>query len=96
MYGVIVTMTVRDGERDAFEDLVKGLAAAVKAQEPGNLSYHILRSRTEPSNYRIVEIYASKEAFKLHLGADYVRNANSQVLKTLTGTPEAEVLEVVA
>ena len=96
MYGVVVTMIVGDDQRDAFEDLVKGLAAAVKAHEPGNLSYHILRSRTEPTHYRIVEIYVSKEAFKLHLGADYVRNANPQVLKTLTGTPAAEVLEVIA
>jgi quinol monooxygenase YgiN len=96
MYGVVVTMTVRDDQREAFEDLVRGLAVAVRANEPGNLSYHMLRSRTEPTNYRIVEIYASKEAFKLHLSANYVRDANPEVLRTLTGTPEVEVLEVIA
>ena len=96
MYGIVVTMTVRDERREAFEDLVRALAAAVKANEPGNLSYHILRSRTAPGNYRIVEIYASKDAFKSHLNASYVREANPLVLATLIGTPEAEVLEVIA
>jgi quinol monooxygenase YgiN len=43
-----------------------------------------------------VEIYASKDAFKSHLNASYVREANPLVLATLIGTPEAEVLEVIA
>jgi quinol monooxygenase YgiN len=96
MYSIIVTMTVRDDRLGEFEVLVKALAAAVKANEPGNLAYRVLRSRSAPSKYRIVEIYQSKEAFKLHLAADYVRQANPEVLKTLVGAPEAEVAEVIA
>jgi quinol monooxygenase YgiN len=96
MYGIIVTMTVRDEQRGAFEGLVQALAAAVKSHEPGNLEYRILRNRAAPTSYRIVEIYASKEAFKRHLAADYVRNTTPLVQNTLSGPPEVEVVEVVA
>jgi quinol monooxygenase YgiN len=96
MYGIIVTMTVRDDQREAFEGLVKALAAAVKTHEPGNLDYRILRNRAAPESYRIVEIYSSKEAFKQHLAADYVRNTNPLVQKTLSAAPQVEAIEVVA
>jgi quinol monooxygenase YgiN len=96
MYGLIVTMKVREAQRAGFEHLVSALALAVKASEPGNLVYHVCRSRADPETYRIVEIYASKDAFKTHLAKDYVQQANPEVLKTLTGNPEVEVLEIVA
>jgi quinol monooxygenase YgiN len=96
MYGIFATMTILDEEQEAFEALMSALAAAVRANEPGNLSYHILRSRTQPTAYRIVEIYESKEAFKRHLSASHVRDANSKVLRTLKGAPQIEVVEVLA
>jgi len=96
MYSLFVTMMVLDDERAAFEELMKALAAAVKANEPGNLGYHVLRSRAQPAKYRVVEIYASKEAFKQHLSADYVLVANSKVLKTLSCAPEVEAVDVLA
>jgi quinol monooxygenase YgiN len=94
MYGFLVTMTILENERAAFEDSMNALAAAVKANEPGNLAYHILRDRTQPTKYRILEIYASKEAFRQHLSADYVQHANSQMNKILHGAPEVEALDV--
>jgi quinol monooxygenase YgiN len=59
MYGVTVSLTVREGQREAFEKLIKSLVGEVKAHEPQNLVYHVLRSRAQPNNFRIVEIYAS-------------------------------------
>jgi len=95
MYSVIVTMTVRPEEREAFERALTALAASVKADEPGALCYHVLRSRDHPSRYRVLEIYASKEAFKAHLNSAHVVKANPEVQKTLATTPELEVLETV-
>jgi quinol monooxygenase YgiN len=96
MYGFHVTMTILDDERAAFEALMNALAAEVKANEPGNLAYHILRDRSQPTTYRIVEIYASKEAFKQHLSADYVQQANSKVTKILNGPAQAVAVDVLA
>ena len=49
MYSIIVTMTVRDDRHGEFEVLIKALAAAVRANEPGNLAYGVLRSRSAGS-----------------------------------------------
>jgi quinol monooxygenase YgiN len=95
MYSVIVTMTVRPEEREAFERSLRELAACVKADEPGAVCYHVLRSRDHPTRYRVLEIYASKDSFKAHLNAPHVLKANPQVQKTLAAAPELEVLEIV-
>jgi quinol monooxygenase YgiN len=96
MYGVTVTMTVREGQREIFEILLKKLAEAVRIHEPQNLVYNVLRSRTQPNNFRIVEIYASKEAFKAHIGAGYVNELNPAIQATLADAAQMEMLDVVA
>jgi quinol monooxygenase YgiN len=96
MYGVTVTMTVREGQREAFEKLIKTLIEAVQAHEPHNLAYHVLRSRTQPNNFRIVEIYASKEAFKTHLGAAYVSELNPAIQATLEAAAQIEMVDILA
>ena len=96
MYSVTVTMNVKPGHEATFEDLMRGLASAVRANEPENVAYHILRVRNEPTKYRVVEIYRSKDAFKTHLGAPYIQKANPDVLKILSSPPEIEPTEVVA
>ncbi len=96
MYSVTVTMSVQPGQEATFEALMKGLAENVHANEPDNVAYHILRVRNEPTKYRVVEIYRSKDAFKVHLGAPYIQKANPDVLKTLSAPPEIEATEVVA
>jgi quinol monooxygenase YgiN len=95
MYGLIVSLSVQEDQRDVFEALVQGIARAVSANEPDNVAYHVLRTRAQPNEYRIVEIYRSKDAFKSHLGADYVTGTNAEVLKTLTGNPRVDVMEIV-
>jgi len=96
MYSLIVTMIVREADRAEFERQVSSLAARVRAQEPGALAYHVLRSRAEPTKYRVVEIYASKDAFKLHLASEHVRAASPAMQALLCGTAEVEVMEPVA
>jgi quinol monooxygenase YgiN len=96
MYGVTVTMTVREGRREIFEQLIKTLVEAVKAHEPQNLAYHVLRSRTQPNCFRIVEIYASKEAFKAHIGAGHVSELNAAIQATLESGTQMEMVDVLA
>jgi quinol monooxygenase YgiN len=96
MYGVTVIMTVKEEQREIFEKLMKTLVEAVKAHEPQNLAYHVLRSRTQPNNFRIVEIYASKEAFKAHIGAGHVNELNPAIQATLEGAALLEMVDVLA
>jgi quinol monooxygenase YgiN len=95
VYGLIVSLSVQEDQRAAFETLVQGIARAVGANEPDNVAYHVLRTRGQPNEYRIVEIYRSKEAFKSHLAADYVVGTNAEVRKTLLCNPRVEVMEIV-
>jgi len=94
MYGATVTMTVREEQREIFEKFMKTLVEAVRAHEPQNLAYHVLRSRTQPNNFRIVEIYASKDAFKTHVGAAYVRELNPAIQATLEIDALLEMVDV--
>jgi quinol monooxygenase YgiN len=96
MYGVTVTMTVKEGQREVFEKLMMTLVQAVKAHEPKNLVYHVLRSRNQPNNFRIVEIYASKEDFKAHIGAGYVNELNPAIQATLQSAAQMEMVDVLA
>lgn len=93
MYAVVVTMQVLDERRPEFERLIGELADSVRQHERENIGYHLLRSRSAPCSYRIVEIYNSKEAFKLHLGAEYVRKANGAVQATLQSAAQMEVVD---
>ena len=44
--GVIATLTVAEGKNEAFEAVFADLAAAVRANEPGNVFYTLTRSRS--------------------------------------------------
>ena len=43
--GVVATLTVAEGKNAEFEAIFADLAAAVRANEPGNLFYTLTRSR---------------------------------------------------
>ena len=53
--GVIATLTVAEGKNEDFEAVFAELAAAVRANEPGNVFYALTRSRSNPQVYKVLE-----------------------------------------
>ena len=91
--GVIATLTVADGKNEAFEAVFAELAAAVRANEPGNVFYTLTRSRSNPQVYKVLERYVSQDAMNIHGSSDYFKAAGPKLAPCLAGAPEVEYLD---
>ncbi len=93
MIGVIATLKVQDGKGADLEAAFATLAAAVRANEPGNHAYQLCKSRTEPNTYKVLELYADQEALKAHGAADYFKAAGPALGAVLAAPPAIEYLD---
>lgn len=93
MIGVVAILKVRDGKAAEFEAAFTGLAAQVRANEPGNIAYQLCRSRTEPNTYKVLEIYKDEDALKAHGASEHFKAAGPALGATLAGRPEVEYLD---
>ena len=93
MIGVIATLRVQDGKAAEFERLFAGLAAQVRANEPGNIAYQLCRSRSEANTYKVLEIYRDEEALKAHGAAEHFKAAGPALGTVLAGRPDVEYLD---
>ena len=67
MIGLIARLKVKDGKADEFERAFAELAKIVNSDaEPGNLLYQLTKSRTDPSEYPVLELYADQTAVDAH------------------------------
>jgi quinol monooxygenase YgiN len=93
--GVIATLTVAEGKNDAFEAVFAELAAAVRANEPGNVFYTLTRSRSNPQVYKVLEQYTDQAALETHGASAHFRAAGPQLGPCLAGAPEIEYLDAI-
>ena len=95
MIGVVATLRVQDGKTAEFETLFTGLAAQVRAAEPGNIAYQLCRSRTETNSYKVLELYRDEDALKAHGASDHLKGAGAALGAVLAGRPEVEYLDAI-
>ena len=95
MIGIVATLKVQDGKNAEFEGVFRDLSKQVRANEAGCLMYQLTKSRTEPNTYKVLEMYASDEALKVHGSSDYFRAAGPGIGACLAGRPEIEYLDAV-
>lgn len=91
--GVIATLTVAEGQNDAFEAIFAELAAAVRGNEPGNVFYTLTRSRSNPQVYKVLEQYADQAALEAHGASAHFRAAGPKLAPCLAGAPDIEYLD---
>ncbi len=96
MIGVIATLKIQDGKAEDFEAVFRTLSAAVRANEPGNLCYQLTRSKTDPTIYKVLEVYADADALKAHGISDHFKAAGPGLGACLAGKPDIEYLDGVA
>jgi quinol monooxygenase YgiN len=95
MIGIIAVLRVKAGKAEEFERLFTALAEQVRANESGNITYQLCRSRTEPDTYKVMELYRDEEAVAAHRASAHFREAGPALGGVLEGGPEVELLDAV-
>ena len=89
--GIIATLRVQPGKEEAFEGVFAELAAAVRANEPGNSYYRLFRTG-ETGIYKVLECYDNQAALDAHRASDHFRSIGARLGPCLAGAPEIETL----
>lgn len=95
MIAVIATFEAEPGKEAELEESFRALGEKVRANEPGNSLYRVTRVKRAPQTYRVMELYADKDALKLHGGTDYFLAAFEQIKTLVSAEPVIEVLDVI-
>jgi quinol monooxygenase YgiN len=93
MIGAIAILRTKEGTAADFEAAFAKLAAAVRADEPGNLVYQLCRSRTEPGVYKVLEVYKDEDAVAAHRAAPHFKALGGALGPFMTGRAEVEQLD---
>ena len=93
--GIIATLKAQEGKEDEFEAVFRELAAAVRANEPGNKLYSVFRSRKDKGTYVVMEAYDNEDALQAHRKADHFRTAGPRIGATLAGPPDIHYLDAI-
>ncbi|MET0182067.1 MAG: putative quinol monooxygenase, partial [Caulobacterales bacterium] len=75
MSWLLATFNVQESRTAEFEGIMRDLITQVRANEPGTLTYTLVKSKKEPNTYIMIENYASREARDLHGNTDYFKAA---------------------
>ncbi|MDE2577281.1 MAG: antibiotic biosynthesis monooxygenase [Hyphomicrobiales bacterium] len=72
MLHLISTMTIRTGSADALLAAARTVIAETR-KEPGNISYDLLHSTTQPDIFVFLERWRDRAALDAHLQADHFK-----------------------
>ncbi|TWT09643.1 putative quinol monooxygenase [Reyranella sp. CPCC 100927] len=94
MLGIIATLTIKPGTNKDFEDTMGKLAAAVRANEPGNKLYAL--HKTDDANvYVMLERYDDQAALEAHRAAPHFKELGRKLGDYLAGRPDVKVMQEV-
>ena len=87
-YGLIVRFELLDGHEEAFDALTAETLTAIRAAEPGTLSYIVHTEPSSPAIRVFYELYRDEAAFAAHEEAAHVRRFLSERGQHLRREPE--------
>lgn len=91
--GIVATMKIQEGKNAEFEAFFTELAKQVRANEPGNLMYQLTKSRKDPQEYKVLELYTDQDAVSVHGQTEYFKAAGPKFAGVLAGRPDVELLD---
>jgi len=94
--GVVAILKVKPGEEATFEAAAKEAAAAVSANEAGNLQYDFFKHKSEESTYVVMERYADQAALDAHGQSDHFKKFAGGLAGVLAGAPTLHFLDPLA
>jgi quinol monooxygenase YgiN len=93
MIGIVATLKIQEGKNAEFEAAFKEAMAAVRANEPGNLFYELVKSRTDPTAYKVLEGYKDEAAIAAHRDSAHYKALGPKLGPCMAGRPEIELLD---
>ena len=95
MPGMIATLQIDPANDAQLEAAFATLSADVKKLEPGATLYQLVRSKTAPGVFKVLEIYASTDDMKAHGKSEHFRSAWPAIQKLLVAAPELDMFDTV-
>ncbi|MYD99526.1 MAG: antibiotic biosynthesis monooxygenase [Gammaproteobacteria bacterium] len=92
MIALLARLNVAPGKEKEFESVMLELAAAVRANEPGNQLYTLVK---DDDGYAVMELYDDDEALAAHGASDHFRAAGAKFAGLMAGRPELKRFEVI-
>ena len=92
MIALLARLNVAAGKEKEFESVMLELAAAVRANEPGNQLYTLVK---DDEGYAVMELYDDDEALAAHGASDHFRAAGAKFAGLMAGRPELKRFEVI-
>ena len=93
MIAVIAKLNVAEGKESEFETHMLGLAAQVRANEPGNEMYTLCKDGD--GNYVMLELYDTQESLDAHGKSEHFKAAGAGFRGLMAGAPEITRMEVI-
>ena len=93
MIGIFATLKIQDGKNAEFEAAFTEAMAEVRANEPGNLFYSLVKSRAEPNTYKVLEGYTDEAAIAAHRESAHFKALGPKLGPCLAGRPDVELLD---
>lgn len=96
MTAFIATMTVAEGKAEAFERLVAELSEIAHREEPGLITYEVLRGAEDTSAYVFYARFKDRDAFDFHQQADFHQRLVPPILACIEGEMDLQFFDWVA
>jgi quinol monooxygenase YgiN len=93
--GVIARLTIQPGKNAEFETIFAELQAAVAANETGSNFYALHKSRTNDSEYIVLEQYVDQAALDAHGASEHFKTIGAKMGSCLAGRPQIEAMDAV-
>ena len=93
MKAIIAKAKAQEGKEAEFQQVALEMAAAVKANEPGNQLYRL--GRTPSGEFLFVELYDDDEAMTAHSSAPHMMEIGPRLFGLMDGQPEMMIADIV-
>ena len=92
MIALLARLKVAEGKESQFETVMLELAAQVRANEPGNQLYTLVK---DDEGYAVMELYDDEEALKAHGASDHFKAAGAKFAGLMSGRPDIKQFQVI-
>ncbi len=93
MLAVIAKLNVAEGKEADFEPVMLALAEQVRANEPGNDLYTLVKD--EDGAYYVMELYKDQAALDAHGQSEHFKASGPKFAGLMAGPPEIKRFTVV-
>jgi|TARA_Y100000588_G_scaffold77616_2_gene80941 quinol monooxygenase YgiN len=92
MIALLARLKVAPGKEKEFEEVMLGLASQVRANEPGNELYTLVK---DDEGYAVMELYKDEAALAAHGSSDHFKAAGAKFAGLMAGRPDIKQFEVI-